>query len=145
MADGKTISRETLKKFVTRTVRDLWLRAPRYGFHDTRYYVPTFAELRSIYGQITFPPYEPDTFDCEDFSYLCKGMFAAKVRQDGSFDAPWVLGLAFGRFQWMGGGQIDHVCNWSVAPDRTFAWLEPQSGDLFPIGACTGGLRLLLA
>lgn len=146
MSGGRKVSRSTLQGLVRPHVAQYWdtQRAKYAGFFDSAFFLPVVGDVTALYGTIDFPTYAPDLFDCEDFAYLCKAEMARRVRVSGRYDAPWAFGLAWGRFQWMSDGQIDHCCNWFVDNLGRFAWMEPQRGSLHPPDACRGHLVLLL-
>ena len=142
-----TITREYLITIVRNSMeaQQLWKNGAKYGLFDNRYHPTNINDLQNYYKLIKFPTYADDSFDCEDFAYTCKVEISLLVRQFQNSGVNWAFGLAFGQFQWMENGKIDHACNWFVDENHEVKWLEPQNGKIYTLDYCSqGSLRLLL-
>ena len=147
MANDTWISKKTLRDWIRPDLRDFWVtnRAKYAGFGDAGYGLPAEGQIWALIGSYSPPGYTGELFDCEDFAFEFKAHVARQVRLEKvPFDSPPAIGIAWGRFSWIGGGERDHACNWVYDNNHEFSWFEPQNQKVHLLTECAGDLVLLL-
>lgn len=151
MKDGKFISHATLKKRIGAYTKGRWVgagRAKYAGFGDPKYYLATYSEIKSFLDIQKFPGFKQNAFDCEDFAFSCKAYTCHFQQIDGNIpgSTPLCLGIAWGRFRWIGNGTLDHACCWYIDSEKKLFWYEPQSNEHFEVNrVMNSSLTLMLA
>lgn len=65
-------------------------------------------------------------FDCDDYTFIFKGLVCDWYRAERRRDLPLALGLGWGRFTGFG-QNLYHALNWVIlADDEKLYWVEPQ-------------------
>lgn len=147
MAKDIPIGKETLKNHLRPLLRKFWVtgRAKYGGFSDTQFGLPTSGQLKDLIRTYKSPSPDGELFDCEDFAFDFKAHVGRQVRlSKPRFDLPPTIGIAWGRFHWIGNGSVDHACNWVYDDNDNFRWFEPQDKSFHSLVECAGNLVLLL-
>ncbi len=119
------------------------------GFADEKFYLPTLTEFKKfiqIY-QITVSPANPvkgtEGFDCDDFSYVCKGYVSIYNRNVVGKKHSWAVGIIWGDFTWV---RSFHAVNWVLTRHNGLYLYEPQMGlnGFKRFRECKGGVELVL-
>jgi hypothetical protein len=134
---GQYISTVVLKQAMGRQLRSLWSKSRNYaGFGDEEYYLPSVAEVQALLAQIAIAPaaLTQSWFDCDDYAFVLKGLMALASREQQDLRAAPCIGVAWGKFSWMGGAF--HACNWFVDDGGELLWLEPQTMGTFDLPQC---------
>lgn len=66
-----------------------------------------------------------DFFDCDDFSYIFKGLIACWYQEKRPRELPLAVGMCWGIFPGFGQNLI-HSMNWVILDDGILHWIEPQ-------------------
>ena len=66
-----------------------------------------------------------DLFDCDDFSYIFKGLIAQWYQETRPNKLPLAMGICWGLFPGFGQNLI-HSMNWVILSDGVLHWIEPQ-------------------
>jgi len=144
---GDYLSIQTIKQRVGRSLRGLWCNRNRTyaGFSDNEFYVPTRDELDAFLTErpIRHADECDESFDCDDFAFVLKGMISLYARRSRHLRASVCLGIGWGKFQWV--PDTFHAVNWALVDGSEFVWLEPQDGSVHAVDECEGGLTLILA
>ena len=97
-----------------------------------QYYTPISIErVAQIYNNSDIKnfKYEPDRFDCDDYSVVLKSKVVKAVKKDRKAIYAYAFGIVFGNIP------TPHAINWFMTPERKILFIEPQSGEIFdPIG-----------
>jgi len=119
------------------------------GFSDKKFYLPTLAEFKKflqIY-RITVSPNNPvqgtEGFDCDDFSFICKGYVSIYNRNVAFKKHSWAVGIIWGNFSWV--NQF-HAANWVLTRHNGLYLYEPQLGSngFKRFRDCLGNVELVL-
>lgn len=150
MKHGKVLSRSSIKRKVKDATSGKWVgsgRAKYAGYGDLKYYLPTEDEIAEFLRALTYPNFQDEVFDCEDFAFVCKGHVAhfQSVPSNVPDAVALCVGIAWGRFSWIGRGRQDHACNWVMTNTGKFNWFEPQTNEFHAASKVTKkSLRLIL-
>lgn len=68
---------------------------------------------------------EIDLFDCDDFSYIFKGLISKWYQENRPREHPLAIGVCWGLFPGFGQNLI-HSMNWVILDDGVLYWIEPQ-------------------
>lgn len=68
---------------------------------------------------------EIDLFDCDDFSYIFKGLISKWYQENRPNQLPLAIGVCWGLFPGFGQNMI-HSMNWVILDDGILHWIEPQ-------------------
>lgn len=68
---------------------------------------------------------EIDLFDCDDFSYIFKGLISKWYQENRPEQLPLTVGVCWGIFPGFGQNLI-HSMNWVILDDGVLHWIEPQ-------------------
>jgi len=68
---------------------------------------------------------EIDFFDCDDFSFIFKGLISKWYQENRPRDFPLAIGVCWGIFPGFGQNLI-HSMNWVILDDGLLYWIEPQ-------------------
>ena len=66
-----------------------------------------------------------DLFDCDDFSYIFKGLISKWYQENRPDDFPLAIGVCWGIFPGFGQNLV-HSMNWVILDDGLLYWIEPQ-------------------
>ncbi|WP_299042877.1 lectin MOA-related protein [uncultured Tateyamaria sp.] len=66
-----------------------------------------------------------DHFDCDDFSYIFKGLLSKWYQENRPHDYPLAVGICWGLFPGFGQDLV-HSMNWVILDDGVLHWIEPQ-------------------
>ena len=66
-----------------------------------------------------------DFFDCDDFSYIFKGLISKWYQENRPREFPLAIGVCWGLFPGFGQNLI-HSMNWVILDDGLLYWIEPQ-------------------
>lgn len=107
--------------------RHLSLAPSRVILWDRRFYCVSHSDWGRVFGDVllNMPKYTADKFDCENFALLVTARVAEKYRLNS-------CGIAIGDSPW---GY--HGYNIFLS-DAGLFYLEPQNGDVFPVGEDSG-------
>ena len=116
------------------------------GFADDQYYLPSLDEVKSFHEQnpIQHAPELNEGFDCDDFSFVYKGMISLYGRNEIQQQGSLCVGIAWGHFAWR---NEYHACNWFLDENFNVFWIEPQDEvdiAIKGLDECEGGLTLVL-
>jgi hypothetical protein len=147
MGDGRYLTVRQVKQRVGRVLRGYWARSRRTyaGFSDNEFYLPTRAEIEMLLAErpIRKARVRDESFDCDDFAFVFKGMVALEGRDLDHVTSSMCVGIAWGYFRWI--PDTFHAVNWALVDDSEFVWIEPQDGTIHPVDASESGLSLLIA
>ncbi|GAH59944.1 unnamed protein product [marine sediment metagenome] len=107
--------------------RHLELQPDKAILWDRRYYCVKHSDWGRIFSDVllNMPKYTKDKFDCENFALLVSARVAEKYKLNA-------CGIAIGDSPW---GY--HGFNIFLSDVGLF-YLEPQNGDVFPVGEVSG-------
>jgi len=144
------LEKETIKDKIEYALRRKMKESCHFmGFSDRKFYLPTLAEFKRyirIY-QITVSPHNPvkgtEGFDCDDFSFVCKGYVSIYNRQLAKKKHSWAVGIIWGNFSWV---NEFHATNWVLTKHDGLFLFEPQMGErgLKRFRECKGNVELVL-
>ena len=143
------VETEDLKQILRDITCDYWVKASNdrviskyWNFADAAYYLPDRGEIAGIVksNPVNKPRIDNESFDCDDYSFVLKGLICSHTRDFLSIEHSICFGIAWGTFEWADGY---HCCNWVLDADGNFWWVEPRDGTFHPISECQE-LKLLL-
>lgn len=146
---SRYIETVNLKRELADLTYDYWIKASNdrviskyWNFADEAYYLPDKAEMAGIVknNPVMKPKIKNEAFDCDDFSFVLKGLVCAHTRDKLSIEHSMCFGIAWGTFDW---AEEYHCCNWVFCNDGTFWWVEPRDASFHPVEECRE-LKLLL-
>ncbi len=146
---GIYIGTDDLKRILGDITYDYWVKASNsrviskyWNFADEAYYLPANAEIIKIVksNPVKKPKIDNESFDCDDYSFVLKGLICSHTRDFLRVEHSMCFGIAWGEFGWADGY---HCCNWVLDSDENFRWVEPCDGSFHPIEGCRE-LKLLL-
>lgn len=98
---------------------DMEFELPSRALFDEAYaFVKASIPHEDTYAKI-------DYFDCDDFSYIFKGLLSKWYQENRPQDYPLAMGICWGLFPGFGQDLI-HSMNWVILDDGVLHWIEPQ-------------------
>lgn len=128
------ISNTALASFARNTIKPVpgsGLQFPLVQASDPEMELPSRALFEDIMALVKqeIPPgteyTEDGKFDCDDFSFMFKGLTAKWYQKTRPNSAPIATGIGWGIFPGFG-GNVYHALNWVILDDRRMYWIEPQ-------------------
>jgi len=112
------------------------------AFSDDEYFLPSISQVKSMTGKYLQDLKPSTSLDCDDYSFIAKGMAAKYMRDVIQEDTSMCFGIVWAEFGWVSGF---HAANWFVSDDLHFYWFEPQTNEVKPFSEISKNLRLLIA
>ncbi|WP_152912643.1 lectin MOA-related protein [Candidatus Rhodobacter oscarellae] len=128
-----------MKTFVKSKMRDHNGNITRLRASDIKLELPSLNLLQNVVNDIENEMPHKDEFtkhnffDCDDFSFIFKGLVSQWYRKNRSNDLPFSVGIAWGFFNSFSPGEFHSLNFVFLGDDRKLYWIEPQlirSGSL---------------
>ncbi|MEL7092362.1 MAG: lectin MOA-related protein [Pseudomonadota bacterium] len=128
----ETVTRTTLKNFARDKMRDHNGKVTRVRASDQEMELPAITLLREIVDDIkpNMPSKDEFTkvnfFDCDDYSFIFKGLVSDWYRKKRPNDLPFAIGIAWGYFSSFSPQEFHSLNFVFIGDDRKLRWIEPQ-------------------
>ncbi|MEL7165927.1 MAG: lectin MOA-related protein [Pseudomonadota bacterium] len=128
----ETVTRTKLAQFATSTMRDHKGNVTKLRVSDQTMELPTGTLFRQIIDDIK--PEMPkkaeysglNLFDCDDYSFIFKGLISQWYRHNRRTELPFAIGIAWGFFSSFSPQEFHSLNFVFLGDDRILRWIEPQ-------------------
>ncbi|MEM9584950.1 MAG: lectin MOA-related protein [Pseudomonadota bacterium] len=129
---AETATRDNLMRFAQNRMRDHNGHVTRLRVSDTKMELPSLELFKTIIDDIRDQmPHENEytklnAFDCDDYSFILKGLISQWYRHNRPSDLPFAMGIAWGFFNSFSRTEFHSLNFVFIADDRKLRWIEPQ-------------------
>jgi hypothetical protein len=138
--EGVEVDRSDLEGWLLAKIRGRQPLEPDTYFGDDNYYLPSGAEVRTIWqsAKLAELEFKDQKFDCDDFAWAMKG----HASRYAYLQDEWRLGIGIGfvtGYLW----RPNHAANFFIQ-GQELCFLEPRYGTLYTLNDCTSIRGLFL-
>ena len=129
---AETTTRDKLLDYAKRSLRDHNGQITRLRISELTMEFPSLSLLETIVADIRsdMPKKAEFTkvnkFDCDDYSFIFKGLVGQWYRRNRPNELPFAIGVAWGHFHRFSPGEFHSLNFIFLADDRKLQWIEPQ-------------------